>query len=87
MSSEKSEAALNWEANIRSKARAEFAALEDGYKYYWPSAENPGAMSAAVLRIIADELDLANADWDAIVQQCPVLSETIEIPFVACAEI
>lgn len=87
MSAEKSEAAVNWEQNIRSKARADFAALEDGYQYYWPSAENPGAISAAVLRIIADELDLANAEWDAIVQNCPVLSETIEVPFVACSEI
>ena len=87
MASEQSEAAFNWEQNIRSKVRADFAALEDGYQYYWPSAENPGAISAAVLRIIADELDLANADWDAIVQQCPVLSETTVTPLVVCTKI
>jgi hypothetical protein len=35
--------------------------LEDGFQYFW--VENRGAMSAADLRVIADELDRLNKDW------------------------
>jgi len=34
---------------------------EDGFQYFW--ARGRGALSAADLRIIADELDKRNADW------------------------
>lgn len=75
-----------WAETLVDKLRDDFVTLEDGYKYYWPYGEHRGAMSAELLRLIADELDAANAEWDAIVQQCPVLSETIEIPFGVCSE-
>lgn len=48
--------------------RDEFGPLEDGYVYYWPSAKQ-GAIAAEELRIIADELDRRNAEWDAQVQR------------------
>lgn len=38
--------------------RGEFGALEDGFTYYFPIGR--GAISSAVLRIIADELDERN---------------------------
>jgi hypothetical protein len=48
-------------------ARNEFGPLEDGYIYYWPSP-NMGALASYQLRVIADELDRRNAEWDAQVQ-------------------
>lgn len=42
--------------------RGEFQALEDGFVYYWPSGG--GAISAHQLRLLADELDRRNADWE-----------------------
>lgn len=44
------------------EARGEFITLEDGYVHYWP--KSGGALAAAVLRVIADELDKRNAEWD-----------------------
>jgi hypothetical protein len=35
--------------------------IEDGFRYFFTSR---GAMSAADLRIIADELDRLNSTWD-----------------------
>ena len=40
--------------------------MDDGYQYFWIA--NRGALSASDLRIIADELDRLNADWDAQVK-------------------
>jgi hypothetical protein len=48
--------------------RNEFGPLEDGYIYYWPSP-NMGALGPHTLRVIADELDRRNAEWDAEVQR------------------
>lgn len=86
MSSDSSQS-RTWSQSIVDKLRDDFVTLEDGYKYYWPYGEHRGAMSAELLRLIADELDAANATWDAIVQECPVLSGTIETPFAVCSEI
>ena len=48
-------------------ARNEFGPLEDGYIYYFPSP-NMGALASYQLRLIADELDRRNAEWDKHVQ-------------------
>jgi hypothetical protein len=40
--------------------------LEDGYQYFWT---NRGALSARDLRIIAEELDRLNKDWDTKTRQ------------------
>ena len=45
-----------------------FAPLDCGYIHFWP-ASGGVAMSAAVLRFIADELDRRNADWDKQFQE------------------
>lgn len=48
--------------------REEFVTLEDGFVYYWPWRKPhywTGALSAHVLRWIADELDARNAQWAA----------------------
>lgn len=37
-----------------------FLTLEDGYCHFWSN----GAFSAHILRIIADELDRRNKNWD-----------------------
>lgn len=78
---------MTWSQTLVDKIRDDFVMLEDGYKYFWPDGEHRGAMSAELLRLIADELDSANAAWDTIVQECPVLSEVIEVPFAARSEI
>jgi len=44
----------------------EIGPLDDGYQYFW--IKNRGALSSQCLRIIADELDRLNADWDKVVQ-------------------
>ena len=41
--------------------------LEDGYSYYFPKGN--GAISAYILRKIADHLDNLNAEWDAQVKR------------------
>jgi hypothetical protein len=37
--------------------------LDCGYLHFWPASWQ-GAFSADALRVIADELDRRNADWD-----------------------
>ncbi len=44
---------------------------DDGYYVFWP-IRNHGALLANDLRIIADELDKRNEDWDNIVNDQPV---------------
>ena len=78
---------MTWSQTLVDKLRDDFITLEDGYKYYWPHGEHRGAMSAELLRLIADELDAANEAWDLQVQECPVLSETIVTPLAVCSEI
>ena len=45
-----------------AEERGEFIYLEDGYLYYAP--DGIGAISAQQLRILADELDRRNKNWD-----------------------
>ncbi|MAT51434.1 MAG: hypothetical protein CMK32_09660 [Porticoccaceae bacterium] len=40
----------------------EIGPLDDGYQHFW--IKDRGAMSAADLRVIADELDRRNKAWD-----------------------
>lgn len=51
---------------------------DDGYWVYWPEAKNMGAYSAWHLRAIADHLDALNAEWDAIVQNDPLINNAAE---------
>jgi len=62
--------------------RYEFATLEDGYVYWIPTFKSVkhstggtttglSAISSAVLRQIADELDKRNAAWDKQIQEDP----------------
>lgn len=46
----------------------EFVTGDDGYVVFWPH-RNSGCLPAYILRIIADELDRRNAEWDEIVQR------------------
>lgn len=41
--------------------RNEIGPLEDGFQYFW--IKDRGALSAFDLRILADELDRRNKDW------------------------
>lgn len=45
-----------------------FAPLDCGYIHFWPACGGV-AMSAAVLRFIADEIDRRNEEWDKQVQE------------------
>lgn len=45
----------------------EFITLEDGYVHYCPRGN--GTVAAWSLRVIADELDRRNAEWDAQVKE------------------
>lgn len=64
----KSSASAEHRAKVITKCdeRKTIGPLEDGYQQFWTSH---GAISAVELRIIADELDKRNADWDAKVKQ------------------
>lgn len=44
--------------------RNEFVVGDDGYYYYWPNRNFSGGYPAYALRLIADELDRLNKDWD-----------------------
>ena len=41
----------------------EIGPMEDGFQYFWGKKQY-GAMSAADLRVIADELDRRNKGWE-----------------------
>jgi len=41
--------------------------LDDGYLYYW--VKDKGGLSSSDLRIIAEELDECNKDWDKKVKE------------------
>ena len=45
----------------------EIGPLDDGFHYFW--IKDRGAMSAADLRVIADELDRRNKDWQEQIEQ------------------
>ncbi len=47
-----------------SQERDEFVLDVDGFYYYWPQPERGGHYSAQILRILADELDRRNKDWE-----------------------
>lgn len=45
----------------------EIGPLDDGFQYFW--IKNRGALSANDLRIIADELDRRNKDWQEQIER------------------
>lgn len=45
----------------------EIGPLDDGFQYFW--IKDRGAMSATDLRIIADELDQRNKDWQEQIER------------------
>ena len=47
--------------------RGEFGPLEDGYIYWFPSGN--GAVSSDLLRLVADELDARNKEWDEFIRE------------------
>lgn len=47
-------------------AAVDFVTFDDGYIYWWPDVR--GGLSAHDLRVVADELDRRNAEWDKEVQ-------------------
>jgi hypothetical protein len=51
-----------WHDQVIEQASKEYGPLDDGFIYYFPS--KGGALSAEVLRVIADELDRRNKAWD-----------------------
>lgn len=52
-----------------SEDRGEFLMLEDGFCYYWPNPNNKGAMSSLDLRILSEELDRRNREWNDKLQK------------------
>ena len=61
-----------------AEERKEFVTLEDGYVYYWPEGSPHGAFPAVALRLLADELDRRNAEWDKQVQSDPAIAAPIK---------
>lgn len=55
-------------ARVLEVASPEIIMGDDGYYIWWPEGNN-GAHAAWHLRVIADELDRRNADWDAHIQK------------------
>ena len=52
---------------------------EDGYQYFWPQ-DNNSCIDAHTLRVIADELDRRNKEWDAKVNDELSRSRTVGEP-------
>jgi len=50
-------------------ARNEFIVGDDGFVVFWPSRPDMGALTPSDLRILADELDRMNADWQAMLDR------------------
>lgn len=48
-----------------AEKRGEFVTDVDGFVYYWPDGSPHGHLSSATLRILADELDERNKEWQA----------------------
>jgi hypothetical protein len=46
----------------------DFLMSPDGYYDWWPESDRDGSLPSYVLRMLADELDKLNADWDKQVQ-------------------
>jgi hypothetical protein len=65
-----------------SRERKDFVAGDDGYWVYWPTGRSVGAVGAAELRILADELDRLNADWDRAVNEFVVRADDPSRRFV-----
>ena len=51
--------------------------LEDGFFYFGPSTG--GAMSAELLRVIADELDRRNEGWASTIKQAEFFGKMLAI--------
>ncbi len=51
---------------VMADIHGDISPLEDGYQYFWHSK---GALSAADLRAIADELDRRKEEWDKKVRE------------------
>lgn len=49
--------------------RQEICQEVDGFRYYWPHNHPHGCLSAAALRIIADELDRLNEPIEKIIEE------------------
>jgi len=47
-----------------SRERGDFVSGDDGYWVWWPTGRSVGAVTAIELRVLAEELDRLNADWD-----------------------
>jgi hypothetical protein len=50
------------------RAASDFITGDDGWVVYWPKDSN-GALSAWQMRVIAEELDRRNAQWDTEVAE------------------
>lgn len=50
------------------EAKGEFISKADGYTYWAPSGYEHGILSSHSLRILADELDRRNKDWNETVK-------------------
>lgn len=58
----------------RADEFGDFLRGDDGYYVYWPRVAG-GALDATSLRILADELDARNENWDAEIRADQKLSE------------
>lgn len=47
-----------------ARENGDFVEDNDGYWVYWPTRKSLGSIGAPGLRILADELDRMNAEWD-----------------------
>jgi len=51
---------------INNKSVGEFIRDVDGYFYYWPNPSLKGSWNSNALKLIADELDNINKDYETI---------------------
>jgi hypothetical protein len=57
------EKTAEWRRRMLEFCEPDIVTADDGYKVFWPTKNN-GYYGAYLLRIIADELDKRNEQWD-----------------------
>lgn len=54
----------NYHVYFDKKKIGDFDLDVDGYYHFWPNPSLNGSTTSNILRLIADELDKVNKDWD-----------------------
>ena len=62
---------------INNKSIGEYVLDADGYYYFWENPNLKGSWNSNALRVIADEMDKLNKEWDEHLQKYFGIPENI----------